>query len=66
MAEAWITGTPRHAQGLEARVRRERFSINVPPHLVRRWLGPASLRTTAIYADVVGPDERAFGFRSKR
>jgi integrase/recombinase XerD len=33
------------------------------PHLVQRWLGHASLRTTAIYADVVGPEERAFAAR---
>ncbi|HUN97162.1 MAG TPA: hypothetical protein VMU69_13155 [Bradyrhizobium sp.] len=31
----------------------------VPPHLVQRWLGHASLRTTSIYIDVMGPDERA-------
>jgi integrase/recombinase XerD len=30
---------------------------------VQRWLGHASLRTTAIYADVMGPDERAFAAR---
>jgi integrase/recombinase XerD len=34
-----------------------------PPHLVQRWLGHASLRTTAIYGDVTGPDERVFGER---
>ncbi len=28
-----------------------------------RWLGHASLRTTAIYADVAGPDERAIASR---
>jgi integrase/recombinase XerD len=32
----------------------------VPQHLVQRWLGHASPRTTAIYGDVFGPDERAF------
>jgi len=30
---------------------------------VQRWLGHASLRTTAIYGDVTGPDERVFGER---
>ena len=30
----------------------------VPPHIVQRWLGHASLRTTAIYGDVSGPEER--------
>lgn len=35
----------------------------VPPHLVQRWLGHASLRTTAIYGDVSGPEERSFAKR---
>jgi integrase/recombinase XerD len=39
------------------------FQSNVPPHLIQRWLGHSSLRTTAIYADVIGPDERAFAER---
>jgi integrase/recombinase XerD len=30
----------------------------VPPHLVQRWLGHASLRTTGIYGEVVGREER--------
>ncbi len=47
----------RHGFGVNA------FQSNVPPHLVQRWLGHASLRTTAIYGDVVGPDERAFAER---
>jgi site-specific recombinase XerD len=47
---------------------RHGFGVNtvqsyVPPHLVQRWLGHASLRTTAIYADVIGPDERGFAER---
>jgi len=53
-------GTPkglRHGFGVNA------FQSNVPPHLVQRWLGHASLRTTAIYGDVIGPDERAFAER---
>jgi integrase/recombinase XerD len=36
------------------------FQANVSTHLVQRWLGHASLRTTTIYADVIGRDERAF------
>lgn len=36
---------------------------SVPPHLVQRWLGHASLRTTAIYGDVSGPEERNFAER---
>jgi len=47
----------RHAFGVHA------FQSNVPPHLAQRWLGHASLRTTAIYGDVLGPDERMFAER---
>jgi integrase/recombinase XerD len=60
MASAGITGTPampkgpRHGFGVRA------FTSNVPPHLVQRWLGHASLRTTSIYGDVIGTEERAF------
>lgn len=35
----------------------------VPPHLVQRWLGHASLRTTAIYGDVSGQEERLLAKR---
>jgi integrase/recombinase XerD len=47
----------RHGFGVNA------FQALVPAHLVQRWLGHASLKTTAIYADVVGPEERAFAKR---
>ncbi len=36
---------------------------SAPPHMVQRWLGHASPRTTAIYGDVCGPDERMFAAR---
>ena len=39
------------------------FQSNEPPHLVQRWLGHASLRTTYIYGDVMGSEERAFAAR---
>jgi integrase/recombinase XerD len=51
-----IAATPkglRHTFGVTA------FQARLPPHLVQRWLGHASLRTTAIYGAVVGPEERA-------
>jgi len=44
----------RHAFGVTA------FQSAVPPHLVQRWLGHASLGTTAIYGDVSGREEREF------
>ncbi len=63
MAAAGITGTPAMPKGLRHGFGVNAFQSNVPPHLVQRWLGHASLRTTAIYADVMGPEERAFAAR---
>jgi integrase/recombinase XerD len=50
----------RHTFGVSA------FQANVPPHLVQRWLGHASLRTTSIYGDVLGKEERRFAARMWR
>jgi integrase len=50
----------RHGFGVEA------ISKLVPQHLVQRWLGHASLETTAIYCDVSGPEERFFAERMWR
>lgn len=63
MAAAGIAGTPAMPKGLRHAFGVNAFQSNVPPHLVQRWLGHASLRTTAIYGDVIGPDERAFAER---
>jgi integrase/recombinase XerD len=63
MAAAGITGTPAMPKGLRHGFGVKAFQSNVPAHLVQRWLGHASLRTTGIYADVVGPEERAFAER---
>jgi len=59
MAEAGIVAgaraTPRglrHGFGVAA------VSAGVPLNLVQRWLGHAQISTTAIYADVMGPEER--------
>jgi integrase/recombinase XerD len=63
MVVAGIAGTPAMPKGLRHGFGVNAFQSNVPPHLVQRWLGHASLRTTAIYGDVIGPDERAFAAR---
>jgi integrase/recombinase XerD len=63
MAAASITGTCAMPKGLRHGFGVNAFQSNVPPHLVQRWLGHASLRTTSIYVDVVGPDERTFAER---
>ena len=54
MKAAQITGTPAMPKGLRHGFGVNAFQSNVPPHLVQRWLGHASLRTTAIYGDVIG------------
>jgi len=66
MVAADINGLAAMPKGL-----RHGFGVNalqsfVPPHLVQRWLGHASLRTTSIYVDVVGADERMFAERMWR
>jgi integrase/recombinase XerD len=63
MAAAGITGTPAMPKGLRHGFGVRAFQSNVPPHLVQRWLGHASLRTTGIYGDVLGPEERAIAAR---
>ena len=63
MIAAGISGTPAMPKGLRHGFGVNAFQSYVPPHLVQRWMGHASLRTTAIYADVMGPDERAFAAR---
>lgn len=63
MAEAAIIGPAAMPKGLRHSFGVSAFQSNVPPHLVQRWLGHASMRTTAIYGDVMGPDERAFAAR---
>lgn len=47
----------RHGFGIHA------IRSGVPLTLVRKWLGHASLETTAIYLDVVGVEEREFAER---
>jgi integrase/recombinase XerD len=63
MAAARVSGTPAAPKGLRHGFGVNAFQANVPPHLVQRWLGHASLRTTSIYGDVIGPEERAFAAR---
>jgi integrase/recombinase XerD len=65
MAIAGIAGGPAMPKGL-----RHGFGVaafqSITLHLVQRWLGHASMRTTAIYGDVSGPEERDFAARMWR
>jgi integrase len=63
MAAASIIGTPAMPKGLRHGFGVNAFQSNVSPHLVQRWVGHTSLRTTAIYGDVIGPEERAIAAR---
>ena len=63
MIAAGIHGSAATPKGLRHGFGVHAFEASVPPHLVRRWLGHASLRTTAVYGDVMGPEERAFAAR---
>jgi integrase/recombinase XerD len=66
MSAAGVVGVPASPKGLRHTFGVSAFQGNVPPHLVQRWLGHASLRTTAIYGDVSGKEERRFASRMWR
>lgn len=66
MATAGLHGAAAMPKGLRHAFGVSAFQATVPPHLVQRWLGHASLRTTAIYADVIGREERSFATRMWR
>ena len=63
MAKANVAGLAATPKGLRHGFGVKAFQSLVPAHLVQRWLGHASLRTTSIYGDVIGPEERAFAAR---
>lgn len=60
MARASIVTLAASPKGLRHTFGVSAFQAKVPPHLVQRWLGHASLRTTAIYGDVIDEEERQF------
>jgi site-specific recombinase XerD len=51
------TPWPRHGFGVSA------VQAGIPVTLLQRWLGHARLETTAIYANVSGPEEREIAGR---
>lgn len=66
MAAAGITGACAMPKGLRHAFGVNAFQTKVPAHLIQRWLGHASLRTTAIYGDVIGREERLIAARMWR
>jgi integrase/recombinase XerD len=63
MLAAGVTGMHATPKGLRHSFGVNAFQACVPPHLVQRWLGHASQRTTSVYGDVMGPEERSFAAR---
>jgi len=63
MAQAGITGSRATIRGL-----RHAFGVRcatraVPPSLIQRWMGHATLRMTMVYIDAIGSEEHAFARR---
>jgi integrase/recombinase XerD len=62
MRRAALSGSAAMPRGLRHTFGVAAFQA-VPPHIVQRWLGHASLRTTGIYGDVSGHEEHLFAER---
>ncbi|MBO6540251.1 MAG: site-specific integrase [Rhizobiaceae bacterium] len=63
MAGARVVGLHASPRGLRHGFAVSAVLAGVPLTLVQKWLGHSSLNTTAIYADVVGPEERQMARR---
>ncbi len=63
MAVAAIRGPQATAKGLRHGFGIANATENVPGALTQRWMGHAHSKTTAIYQEAVGPEERAFAER---
>jgi integrase len=59
MAAAEISGPQASPKGFRHAFAVGALQAGVPINLVRRWLGHARISTTEIYADAIGPEERA-------
>lgn len=64
MTEAQIAGTWASPKGLRHGFGVRAVQSGAPLHLVQRWLGHADMKTTAIYASAVGPEEREIASRT--
>jgi len=63
MAQAGIAGPQATPKGLRHGFGVHAVQSAVPLNLIQKWLGHASLSTTAIYTDAVGPEEYAIAER---
>ena len=63
MERARIAGPMACCRGARHSFAMHAAASRVPPNLLQRWMGHASLSTTSIYLDAVGNDEREFAER---
>lgn len=63
MALAGVEGLPACPKGLRHHFGIMAASADIPPSLIKRWMGHAKLETTMIYLDAVGSEERGFAER---
>lgn len=63
MADAGVNGRRATPRGLRHAFGVGTLQAGVPLNLVQKWLGHASMTTTAVYADASGPEEAAFAQR---
>jgi site-specific recombinase XerD len=63
MQIAHVSGRRASPRGLRHSLGVNALQAGVPLHLIQRWLGHSRLSTTAIYANVVGPEELSFAAR---
>ncbi|WP_336962948.1 site-specific integrase [Sphingobium aquiterrae] len=63
MTAAGIFGAHACPKGLRHSFAVRAIQSGAPLNLVQRWLGHADIKTTAIYTNVMGPEERAIASR---
>lgn len=63
MATADLTGTKATPKGLRHAYAIACISVNVPLPKLQKWMGHTKLKTTAIYLDYVGDEDRQFAQR---
>jgi integrase len=63
MQAAGIRGAQASPKGLRHGFGVAAVQARIPLNLVQRWLGHAQLSTTAIYAEVIGPEEQEIAAR---
>ena len=63
MGAADIRSLPATPKGLRHGFGVHAVMCGIPLNLIQKWLGHADIATTAIYTNVLGPEERAVAAR---